>query len=82
MRSGELLGRVGSSGYSTVTPQPHLAIHMQDTPLPGRGEAVPWNFCDYSVEGERVSRGLPRGGIGRDGVFLGQKVQPLPPPGR
>lgn len=73
--AGVELGRVGSSGYSTVTPQPHLAIHMQDTPLPGRGEAVPWRFCDYSADGQHVTRGLPRGGIGRDGVFRGQRVQ-------
>jgi hypothetical protein len=79
---GEPIGRVGSSGYSTVTPQPHLAIHMQDTPIPRQGEGVPWSFCDYSADSERVSRGLPRGGIARDGVFLGQKVQALPPPGR
>jgi hypothetical protein len=82
VRSGDALGRVGSSGYSTVTPQPHLAIHMQDTPLPGRGEAIPWSFCDYSADGQRVSRGLPRGGIARDGVFLGQKIQALAVAGR
>jgi hypothetical protein len=82
VHTGDDLGRVGSSGYSTVTPEPHLAIHMQDTPIAGRGEAVPWGFCDYTADGEHVARGLPRGGIGRDGVFLGQRVQASPPRSR
>lgn len=76
--SGERLGQVGNSGYSTVTPEPHLAIHLQDSPEPGRGEAIPWQFCDYSSGGVRVECGLPRGGIDRDGNFLGERVQPLP----
>jgi hypothetical protein len=88
VEAGAVLGRVGSSGYSTVTPEPHLAIHMQDTPIPRRGEAIPWSFCDYSarardaVSGERVARGVPHGGIGRDGAFLGQRVQALASGGR
>ncbi len=77
VRAGEVIGRVGNSGYSTVTPQPHLAIHLQDTPEPGRGEAIPWQFCDYLSGGVPVECGLPRGGIDRDGSFLGERVQPV-----
>jgi hypothetical protein len=79
---GDPIGHVGSSGYSTATNQPHLALHMQDTPIAGRGEAVPWAFCDYTADGMRVERGLPRGGLAHDGTFLGQRVQALPLPGR
>jgi hypothetical protein len=82
VNAGDPIGQVGSSGYSTVTPQPHLALHMQDTPVAGRGEAVPWVFCDYTADGVRVERGLPRGGIARDGTFTGQRVQAQPLAGR
>ena len=77
VRAGEPIGRVGTSGFSTVTPEPHLAIHLQDTPEPGRGEAVPWSFCDYVAAGIRVERGLPRGGIGPGGRLRGERVQPV-----
>lgn len=75
VRAGEVLGKVGNSGYSTVTPEPHLAMHLQDTSLPREGEAVPWKFSDYIAEGMHVTRGLPRGGIGPAGEFLGERVQ-------
>jgi hypothetical protein len=74
VRAGDLLGRVGCSGWSTVTPEPHLALHLQDTPEPGRGEAIPWRFCGYLADGARVERGLPRGGIGPHGALLGQRI--------
>lgn len=76
VRAGERLGQVGNSGYSTVTPEPHLAIHLQDLPEPGQGEAIPWRFYDYLSGGVHVDRGLPRGGIDRDGNFTGERVQP------
>jgi hypothetical protein len=82
IRAGDLVGRVGNSGYSTVTPQPHLSIHLQDSPEPERGEAIPWRFCDYMSGGVQVECGLPRGGVDRDGNFLGQRVQPVPVSGR
>jgi hypothetical protein len=75
---GEVVGRVGNSGYSAITPEPHLAVHLQDTPEPRRGEAIPWRFCDYLADGQRVESGLPVGGIGQNGAFLGQRVAPLP----
>jgi hypothetical protein len=77
VRAGEIVGRVGNSGWSTVTPQPHLAIHLQDSPEAGRGEAIPWRFCDYLSAGLPVECGLPHGGVDRDGNFLGERVQPV-----
>jgi murein DD-endopeptidase MepM/ murein hydrolase activator NlpD len=74
---GQRIARVGNSGYSAVTPEPHLAIHLQDTPVAHRGEAIPWRFCDYSADGVLVPSGLPLGGIGRDGAFYGQRVTPV-----
>ena len=35
------LARVGSSAASWLTPEPHLALHLQDTPEPYWGEAIP-----------------------------------------
>lgn len=77
--SGTHLARVGNSGFSRFTPEPHLALHLQDTPLPRRGEAVPWRFCAYEADGREVERGLPSGGIGPGGALLGQRVRPLAP---
>lgn len=77
VRRGETIGAVGNSGYSAITPEPHLAIHLQDTPEPRRGEAVPWRFCDYLADGRRVDAGLPTGGIGQNGAFQGQRVAPV-----
>jgi murein DD-endopeptidase MepM/ murein hydrolase activator NlpD len=74
---GEPLGRVGSSGFSAVTPEPHLALHLQDSPVPRRGEAVPWSFCGYAADGEPRERGLPSGGVTRDGRLVGQRVRHL-----
>jgi hypothetical protein len=76
VRSGDLLGRVGSSGGSKVAPEPHLEIHLQDTPEDERGEPIPWRFCAYIADGVRVEKGLPRGGLGRGGALTGQRVAP------
>jgi hypothetical protein len=74
VKSGDLLGRVGCSGWSPYTPEPHLAIHLQDTPADGRGEPIPWNFCGYAADGVRIERGFPRGGIGPGGALQGQRI--------
>jgi hypothetical protein len=74
VNSGEFLGRVGCSGWSPYTPEPHLAIHLQDTAEDGRGEPIPWNFCGYVADGVRVEKGLPRGGIGPGGAPQGQRI--------
>lgn len=90
--AGEKLAEVGSSGWSAVTPEPHLALHLQDTPEPHRGEAIPWRFCSYRSGGVPVARGLPRGGVGRAragsgagarlGELVGERVEHEPSPGR
>ena len=78
VKAGDPIGRAGSSGWSNLTPEPHLAIHLQDTPVAGKGEAIPWRFCDYLADGVRVERGVPTGGIGPGGVFRGQRIASLP----
>lgn len=75
---GQRIGSVGNSGYSALTPMPHLALHLQDTPEPRRGEPIPWFFCRYLADGLSVERGLPRGRVGRDGGFYGQRISRLP----
>lgn len=82
VKAGDLVGRVGAAGGSAATPEPHLAIHLQDTPEPRRGEAIPWSFRDYLADGVPVARGLPRGGVGPGGRLVGQKVQPAASAGR
>jgi peptidase M23-like protein len=74
VKSGDFLGRVGCSGWSPYTPEPHLAIHLQDTAEDGRGEPIPWYFCDYIADAVRVDKGLPRGGIGPGGALQGQRI--------
>lgn len=74
VQAGALLGTVGASGVSPLTPEPHIAIHLQDSPEERWGEAVPWFFHDYVADGVPVARGSPRGGVGSGGVLVGQRV--------
>src|SRR5262249_37509867 len=74
VKAGDPIGRVGASGWSKLTPEPHLAIHLQDSAVAGMGEAIPWQFCDYLADGLRIEKGVPRGGIGPGGTLLGQRV--------
>lgn len=73
--AGQEVGRVGSSGLSLVTPEPHVAIHLQDTAQEGWGEPIPWTFHDYMAGGEFVAEGLPTGGISSNGALQGQIVR-------
>jgi len=75
VRVGDVLARVGNSSSSTLTPEPHLALHLQDTPVPGAGEGVPWRFSGYSSGGRPVAGGLPRGGLGAGGVHIGERIR-------
>ncbi len=75
VRAGQEIGRVGNSGFSVTTPEPHLAIHLQDTPDPRFGQAVPWYFHDYRASGQHFERGLPSGGRGRAGELIGQRIE-------
>lgn len=74
VEAGMELARVGYSGYSPVTPEPHVALHLQDTPDEGLGEAIPWFFHGYTSNGRPVERGLPHGGIGTGGELRGELV--------
>lgn len=71
--AGQKIAEVGSSGFSSLTPMPHLALHLQDT-SESLGEAIPWRFCGYLANGQRVERGLPRGGLTKEGRPRGQRV--------
>lgn len=74
---GQELARVGSSGHSAYTPEPHLALHLQDDPEPRRGQAIPWSFHRILIAGREVEAGLPRGGV-EGGRFIGQRVAAQP----
>lgn len=75
VEEGEVVARVGHSGLGTMVDEPHLALHLQTTPRARRGEAIPWTFRDYEADGRPVERGLPVGGIARDGRPIGQVVR-------
>jgi hypothetical protein len=77
--SGQPVGRVGSSGWSPLSPQPHVALHLQDDPAPRGGQPIPMRFHDYVADGRPVELGTPTGGMGPGGVLLGQRVRPSDP---
>lgn len=77
--AGQDLALVGRSALSRVTPAPHLAVHLQDAPEPGGGEAIPMRFFGYESAGRRVEAGVPRGGL-KDGLMTGERVR-VPVPG-
>jgi murein DD-endopeptidase MepM/ murein hydrolase activator NlpD len=76
VRQGEPIARIGNSGNSS---EPHLHLHLQDTPATDDGEGIPFYFSRYVVagSGETLERGMPRGGV-RRGRFVGETVQSLP----
>jgi hypothetical protein len=80
VKAGQVVGRVGNSGN---TSEPHLHIHLQDTPEKHLGEGIPMPFSRYRiVGGGRVERGIPTGGF-RDGKLAGQVIEhdgDAPPP--
>jgi Peptidase family M23 len=76
LERGERIGSVAGDGASRFTPEPHLEIHLQDTPEDGTGEPIPWRFCDYVADGRVVERGLPHGGIGPRRQLRGQRIAP------
>jgi hypothetical protein len=69
---GQSLARVGYSGFSPVTPEPHVALHLQTTPLEGMGEGIPWRFHGYTADGKEVGAGMPRGGVDASRGLIGQ----------
>jgi imidazolonepropionase-like amidohydrolase/murein DD-endopeptidase MepM/ murein hydrolase activator NlpD len=77
VRASQVLGLVGNSGNST---EPHVHLHLQDTPRSYFGEAIPFYFHDYRLGDRYVARGMPTGGqlnrrrIPR-GPYIGQVVE-------
>ncbi len=59
VRRGDIVGRCGNSGN---TSEPHLHMHLQDTPELGRGDGLPAQFRDYVADGTPVDRGEPERG--------------------
>ena len=72
VQRGHIVARVGNSGNST---EPHLHVHLQDSPVAGRGQAIPFHFADYvhHTSGQAVVRGMPVGGM-RRGQWVGDIV--------
>ena len=56
---GQTLGRVGNSGISS---EPHVHMHLQDSPRRHIAEAVPFYFADYCAGATYVRKGMPTGG--------------------
>ena len=73
--AGDVLGEVGASAPTAVTPEPHLSLHLQANEDAVFGEGIPWRFCEYLRDGELVARGLPRGGVSRAGELVGERVR-------
>jgi hypothetical protein len=71
---GAHVARVGASGFSMVSPMPHLGLHLATSPISGRGEGIPWSFHGYMSDGTLYREGLPIGGVARDGRFTGARV--------
>jgi murein DD-endopeptidase MepM/ murein hydrolase activator NlpD len=71
---GQVIGQVGNSGN---TSEPHLHVHLQDTPELHFGEAIPLYFHNYRVGGKLVERGIPTGGF-RDGKLSGEVIEHIP----
>ncbi|MEX2175476.1 MAG: M23 family metallopeptidase [Pirellulaceae bacterium] len=74
--SGQPVASVGNSGN---TSEPHLHIHLQNTPNMNAGEGIPLYFHHYRCEGRLVERGMPTGGFSLDGPS-GQIVSPAATP--
>ncbi|HEX5105672.1 MAG TPA: M23 family metallopeptidase [Pirellulaceae bacterium] len=68
---GQPLAKVGNSGN---TSEPHLHIHLQDTPRLHVGEGIPLLFWGYRADGRWIDRGMPTGGFSLDGP-IGQTVE-------
>jgi hypothetical protein len=71
VKSGQVLARVGNSGN---TSEPHLHIHLQDSPVEILAEGIPLYFHNYRAGDQIVERGIPTGGI-TDDRMTGQVVE-------
>lgn len=69
--AGQLLGRVGNSGFSS---EPHVHLHLQDSGRRHLAEGIPFEFLDYCRGDVYVARGMPAGGRA-DGRWTGHVVR-------
>lgn len=74
VEAGDLLGRVGNSGKST---EPHVHVHLQDSPRRHVSNGVPFYFSDYCLADRYIERGMPEGGAAR-GRWTGAVVEHAP----
>jgi hypothetical protein len=70
---GQPLARVGHSSASRFTLEPHLLMHLQDTPKPRWGQAVPWFLTAYRSGERTVLRGTPSGGS----RYMGERIEAI-----
>ncbi len=72
VREGQSVGHVGNSGNSS---EPHVHVHLQDSPELGVGEGIPLYFSNYAVlvSGATIRRGIPQGGV-RGGRYVGETI--------
>ncbi len=56
LASGAPIGRVGFSAASRILPEPHLGLHLQDTPEPIWGQSIPYYLHNLRLNGEYVQR--------------------------
>lgn len=70
--AGDEVGRTGNSGNSS---EPHIHIHLQNSPKDQGGEGIPLYFYNYRVGSKVVEKGVPTGGFNSDGKIVGQVVE-------
>ena len=76
---GDSLGRIAGASRSRLVPEPHLGLHLQDTPEPHLGQGIPWFLHGVEIDGRRVERGMPSGGGREGGRWTGQRVRNVTP---
>jgi hypothetical protein len=54
----QVLGRIGNSGN---TSEPHLHIHLQDSPNDDADEGIPLYFHHYRLGDQLIERGMHTG---------------------
>jgi murein DD-endopeptidase MepM/ murein hydrolase activator NlpD len=70
--AGDEIGRAGNSGNSS---EPHIHIHLQDSPKDQDGEGIPMYFYNYRVGDRVIEKGIPTGGFNSEGKIIGQIVE-------
>jgi hypothetical protein len=77
--AGAPIGRIGFSCGSPTLPEPHLSLHVQDTPDPIWGQGIPFYFFESAIDGVRVARSVPDGrGYFAGHALAGQRIAHAP----